>query len=301
MEITFCPTTDPSKIYHRAGWSFVISELQKMFPTSNTKSIRLIDLVEDYYLNPKNPSINKPWIGIIHHTKRMDHKKVHNNLDLEQLFNDKRFKRDLFYCKGLITLSQHLALDILTLRSRTLYFPKIHHLKHPTPLDVPTFNIDKFKLNQNKQLIFIGNQDRRLDRFAALNTSYRKLWLTGHKPSVMGVKINTVRVDNDEFDQLLTENIVLIDLYSSSANNTILECIARNTPIFVNNVGAVEEYLGKDYPLYFKDVEEIELKLNNTNMIMEAHEYLKASDHLKQAICINTFRNKLKHIIKEMS
>ena len=60
----------------------------------------------------------------------------------------------------------------------------------------------------------------------------------------------------EEYDDLLTNNIVFVDLFDASANNTVLECIVRRTPIIINNIGAVSEYLGKDYPLYFENLEE---------------------------------------------
>ena len=41
-------------------------------------------------------------------------------------------------------------------------------------------------------------------------------------------------------------NIVFIELITSVANNTIIECIARNTPIVVNRQEGPEFYLGRD-------------------------------------------------------
>jgi hypothetical protein len=57
---------------------------------------------------------------------------------------------------------------------------------------------------------------------------------------------------NAEFDKLLSENVVFIDLVDASAVNTIIECTVRNTPILVNPLPAVVEYLGPRYPLYWQ-------------------------------------------------
>ena len=92
----------------------------------------------------------------------------------------------------------------------------------------------------------------------------------------------------DEYDKLLENNIVFIDLYNSSANNTILECIIRNTPIIVNKLEAVVEYLGEDYPMYFNDLSEIPELLNK---IQDAHDYLKVMD--KSEFTMNYFYKKL--------
>jgi hypothetical protein len=42
-----------------------------------------------------------------------------------------------------------------------------------------------------------------------------------------------------------------MDLYDATSNNAIVECIIRNTPIIVNKLPGVVDYLGENYPLYF--------------------------------------------------
>ena len=86
------------------------------------------------------------------------------------------------------------------------------------------------------------------------------------------------RIDNQEFDKLMSECIVFLDLYDSSANNAVVESIARNTPILINKIPAVIEYLGVDYPLYFDTYDQAVKKLADDNLIMKAHFYLKHMD-----------------------
>jgi hypothetical protein len=57
-------------------------------------------------------------------------------------------------------------------------------------------------------------------------------------------------LENDDYDKLLTENIVCIVLVDASAINTLVECIVRNTPIIINKLPSVVELLGACYPLY---------------------------------------------------
>ena len=52
------------------------------------------------------------------------------------------------------------------------------------------------------------------------------------------------KLSNEDYDNLLTKNIVFIKLVDASAVNTIIECIVRNTPIIVNRLPATEELLG---------------------------------------------------------
>ncbi len=89
---------------------------------------------------------------------------------------------------------------------------------------------------------------------------------------------NSVRVlptmNNQEYDQLLTNNVVFAKLVDASAVNTVIECIVRNTPILVNKHPAVEELLGIDYPFYYEDLTEAAMKCNDLDLLRASHEYL---------------------------
>lgn len=99
------------------------------------------------------------------------------------------------------------------------------------------------------------------------------------------------QVSNQEYDRLLTENVVLINLVDASAVNTIIECIVRRTPIIINRLPAVEEYLGKDYPLYYTDLNHAADILNDLDLLKCGHEYLQKLDLDK--FHINSFLHSL--------
>lgn len=114
------------------------------------------------------------------------------------------------------------------------------------------------------------------------------------------------KLSNEDYDQLLTENIVFINLVDASAVNTIIECIVRNTPIIVNDHPAVIELLGPNYPLYFKNNYQNYFEMNkqvvdlltNTNNIKKAYQYLTGIDKSRFNVknFTNQFMNYLKHI-----
>jgi polysaccharide pyruvyl transferase WcaK-like protein len=97
--------------------------------------------------------------------------------------------------------------------------------------------------------------------------------------------------DNETYDEILSRYVVFIKLHDASAVNTIIECITRNTPIIVNRLPAVEEYLGSNYPLLYDSIDEVPRMLNNYNLIINANTYLKKMN--KDFLKIETF-------IKEM-
>ncbi len=93
--------------------------------------------------------------------------------------------------------------------------------------------------------------------------------------------INSVKVisfmANDDYDTLLSRNIVFLNLVDCSACNTIIECIVRSTPILVNRHPAILEYIGEDYPLYYDSIKDIPDILTLEN-VKAAHEYLRRKD-----------------------
>ena len=75
--------------------------------------------------------------------------------------------------------------------------------------------------------------------------------------------------------------ILYMELCEVSANNTILDAILMNTPLIVNKLDGVVEYLGEDYPLYFENRNEAFDLLNDINKLEETYIYLKKMDKLR--------------------
>jgi polysaccharide pyruvyl transferase WcaK-like protein len=93
-------------------------------------------------------------------------------------------------------------------------------------------------------------------------------------------------LNNDEYDVLLSKNIVFINLINASAVNTIIECIVRNTPIIVNRLPATVELLGESYPLFYTTIADA-TDLLTVKKIKEGWSYLQKMD--KTEFKIETF------------
>lgn len=100
------------------------------------------------------------------------------------------------------------------------------------------------------------------------------------------------QLDNKSYDELLSQNIVFIDLIEASASNTLIECIVRNTPIIVNPIEPVIERLGPNYPLYFTSYEQIP-DLLCEEKIKQAYEYLLFLD--KKPYKFETWIESIRH------
>lgn len=103
---------------------------------------------------------------------------------------------------------------------------------------------------------------------------------------------------DEDYDKLLTENIIFLDLIDAAAVNTIIECIVRRTPIIVNKIPGTLALLGEAYPLYYENIAEIS-ELLKEERISNAHKYLKKLD-IKR-FRISFFLNQLTNVINDIN
>lgn len=104
-------------------------------------------------------------------------------------------------------------------------------------------------------------------------------------------------LDNESYDELLSQNIVFLNLVDASACNTLIECVTRNTPIIVNPIPPVVEILGKDYPLYYNNYYEVSKILDNPIQIKSAYDYLVNMP--KDLLDINNFITELTTVVNQ--
>lgn len=98
------------------------------------------------------------------------------------------------------------------------------------------------------------------------------------------------KLSNDDYDKLLTECVVFLDLVDASACNTLIECIVRNVPICINRIQPVVEYLREDYPLYYNSIDEVPTILTRKNIIA-AHLFISNMD--KDFLRVENFVNNI--------
>ena len=74
------------------------------------------------------------------------------------------------------------------------------------------------------------------------------------------IEIINERVSDDKLKNLYSKSKAVILIQNHClASNVVLECISMKTPLITNRVGDIEEYLGKDYPLYLDSSKEEKL------------------------------------------
>lgn len=268
---------------NRSGWGYALSCLEEievkngiLFDSFIEKSFGWSHLLSYSY--------KESWVGVFHvpddipgwfNTKQTP----------REIFKNEHFIESLKYCKGFYCLSNYEK-NIL---KKYTDLP-INVVFHPTEKPNIKFSFDKFMKNEDKGIIQLGIFCRKISSIfllpvtkikkGALGIDKRNYFILALEIKEFNLKINKNEVkifdylNNDEYDEILSKNIIFIDLYEASANNAVIECIVRNTPILINPHPAVIEYLGPDYPFYFNSLEEAAQKAENFDLIKKTHEYL---------------------------
>lgn len=299
---------------HRSGWAFAVSSL---LPLQSKDGILLDDFIErshswelkDNITNGKIP-YRKPWVGFIHNPQNAPEWFDKHNSPQAILMRDETLE-SLKTCKALICLSQYHERWLKEYLKD--YDIHIFSVLHPTEIPQNRWSFQKHLNNRDKKVVQIGFWLRKLNSIRFLETHREKVWLPGQEyaKTIMDVEAKIIignwytdpshvrtkeqeitipdHLSNSDYDKLLSENIAFVDLYDSSANNAVIECIARNTPLLINRLPAVVEYLGENYPFYFRDLQEASDKLHDDKTIMSTYKYLCRMN--KSFLRRSTFRN----------
>jgi hypothetical protein len=241
----------------------------------------------------------RPWIGLLHNPQAMP-TWFHYQESPQTIFGKAIWEKSMDSCVGLFTLSEYHGRWV---RQRT--GKPVSVLTFPTEIPDRQFDFDRFTTNRHKKVVQIGWWLRKLNAIYQLPIphsnplGYEKIRLVPRffgnadhyltqlmaqeaahydvatDPAFSSNTREIQHLPDAEYDRLLAENIVFVDLYDTSANNAVVECIARATPILVNPLPAVVEYLGEDYPLYFNGLSEAADKALDTSLVHAAHVYLK--------------------------
>lgn len=279
---------------HRCGWTFAVRQLQVLHRPGG---VTLDSFIERSFAWNRAPApYHRPWVGIIHVPPNVPEwfQSYQSN---EAIFATEAWQRSFPHCRGLFTLSRYHRRHL----EQRLDIP-VNHLYFPTEIPSLRWSWERFRSNHAPKVVQVGWWLRRIHAIFQLSvegTIFRKLFLkVNHfdwdqlirrerdilvqrgefEDGMYASAEQRVFLPDSEYDRLLAENVVFLNLYDSSANNTIIECMARGTPVLVNPLEAVREYLGHDYPLYYRSMAEATAILRDPDRIHAAHLYLLRPD-----------------------
>lgn len=295
---------------HRGGWPNVLQVLRRM---QTPGGMPVDDFVDHTFaaVAECNPQAS-PWVGIFHHPPLIRSPLYCDRLQIvSQVAFHPCWPASARHLAGAVTFSGDLAallrrwLPIFTRRPCPVVT-----LKHPTDRDV-----QKWSMPESIRLLQVG--------FAHRNT--RAIYQIPPRPGYQRCRLapsvpwhhdrdkllrkfpargelqpqevlEILRCSNAEYDRLLSESVVFCEYFGAAASNTIIECIARATPIVVNRLPAIKEYLGADYPLFYDDLSDVPALLNRER-IAAAHEHLRA---IKLDLSFETFADSLRRFVESL-
>ncbi len=279
--------------HHRAGWKYALSCLR---PLESPDGLLLEDFVDRAFgWEPISKPYTEPWIGVFH--KPPGWPDWLGNPDRcntpARLMASELFRASQPTLRLAITLSTYLA-DWLSPR---LSVPVVA-TKHPALPAEQTFCESAYRQNLSPAVVQIGYVQRNLRAIYQLRCPkrFRKIRIRIDSPSAnryeqqvreywqrigprpeYGSVHELSRLPDETYDELLTRNVVFLELFDASANNTTLDCIMRSTPLLVNRLPALEEYLGREYPLFYEHLDQA-TELLRDDRILAAHHYLQSLD-----------------------
>jgi len=279
---------------HRSGWAYALEALELL---CTPQGILLDTFIEaNFGWNLKNAQdegvvpYREPWVGFVHNPPGIP--EWHEYYSAPQvMFATSAWRESVPHCRGLLTLSQTMA---EWLRQKT-GLPVVA-LVHPTETPAVRFDWPRFVRNPEPKVVQVGWWLRRFSSIYELPVSrFQRAILTPVLPqreaefhhaltrdisranrslAAEDPVLRLPHLTHEAFDELLSENIVFLHLYDSVCNNTLVECIVRETPVLVNPLPSVVEYLGPEYPLYFATLAEAGQKAEDRGCVRAAHEYL---------------------------
>ncbi|MCC7340880.1 MAG: hypothetical protein IT170_07325 [Bryobacterales bacterium] len=284
--------------HHRNGWPFVVSAMSELI-RDDGEGILLDCSVERSFARDLEKAraegwlpFRRPWVGFVHCPPEIpEWSEAHKSIRKVRILDE--WNESFKECKGLVTFSRWMAE-----RLREEFPLPVLPLRHPVPKPPKYFQWEAFEGSAARGVVQVGSWLRRFSsiHFLPIDPSRKRLlipvdaaqapryWKTleaerrvsGAPP--FGEWNCTVldRLPNDAYDDLLASHVVFLDLAGAVANNAVLECIARHTPLLVSRLPSVMEYLGPEYPLYFDSLEEAAAKAENLALLEAGHRYLEA-------------------------
>ena len=252
-------------------WGYAMGGLE---PLRAASAPIVLDAYVDHTFGPGKPAAaphTRPWLGFVHHTFDT----TYSQANCTRLFSLPAFLASLPTCKGLIALSKTLQAQLRAALDAA-GFPGVpaYALTHPTPMPAAGqgFTWPNLLANPAPRAVQVGCWMRNARAICDVPLSQpnplklRKAALLPYTPHLTpcdssgggGALVSSTDaaagdvtllpgVTDAGYQALLRNNLVFLNLVDASAVNTVLECIANNTPVIVNRLPALEEALGTRY------------------------------------------------------
>jgi hypothetical protein len=280
--------------HHRSGWAYALDALKPLLKPDGVILDPFIEATFCWDLQENEQSGKLPyrrdWIAFIHNPPGIP---IWHEFESapQSILNLPAWRQSLPFCRGIYVFSETMC---SWLRERTDV--PVAAAVHPTEPPERFFSMEEFLANPVRRIVQIGSWLRRLHSISLLKVgTLRKTLLAPrqmpdphletllrreaeNEPAARNADWSSVEFlayqSPGDYDRLLAQNVVFLDLYDTVVNNTLIECVVRRTPVVCNRLPSLVELLGPDYPLFFSDLEEAAAKADDLALIEQAHQHL---------------------------
>ena len=282
--------------HHRGGWGYVVNDLVSQLCTPDG----VLFVSEVGMIAYKGTPIREPWVGVVHQTPGNNYPHFP---DLRRMVKNQSFKESLKTCWGLYTLCSYCK-EFLQKHFPAGCNVSVCSLPYPcAPFDdKDKFSMQHFDANKERKVLFIGEFMRNFQAFFDLQvpSTLRKVLIkasdvdleqwydTSLKPVKLivndSVEVWDKQVPNADYDELLSQNVVFLNMFDAGGCTTLVECASRGTPILVNRLPAHVEFLGEAYPLFYDSLEEAEMLLADHEQLAKGSNYLLSTESIRKKV-----------------
>lgn len=282
--------SEPS--YHYYGWGSIIDTLSQRVKLDNNGIIlhTFTDCI--FWPNKKRALPKEPWIGFVHSAIKNQPSRPKKSYCIDGLIESDEFQRSLLFCKGLITLSDYTKKYL----ESKLDIP-IHNCFLPKKTESNFFNFSDYF--DSPIISHSGFELRDISKFYLLKTSFKKqifvnqkhnLDLISKELSLNNLKLHNENINivfknlsNKEYIKKLTSSIGFSYYYDCGASHSIIEHIMSHSPLVVNKIPPIVEYLGEDYPMYYENISHnLDRYLLDKTFVQQTSDYLKQQSQRKE-------------------
>jgi hypothetical protein len=251
--------------HHNGGWRWIVELLtERLHDPAGTRCVTAVE-EEMLFHGP----IEEPWVGFVHQIA----------IDTEHPALMAAFRTSVPHCRGLWVLSDYVR---CALRDLGVTVP-IGVVRYATPTPMTDWTYEAMRAGP-RDVHFIGTFLRNYQSFYDLDAGDRRKVLfvpEGYDPQALEIADNGSvevrdRVDSATYESTLARSVVFLNLFDAYANTTVVECLARATPLIVNRLAGVEEYLGVDYPLFYDTLDEAAALLRDEECLVAGSRHLAA-------------------------
>ena len=246
--------------------------------------------------------------------EEMIYSSQYGNKQVFELINNNNLKDKIQF---IYTLSAHHKEYLLNKTPHYKY--NLLSINHPIEITGQEKTFDYELFLQNRQILHIGWQMINFKQFvdfkipseffksilvkSSFENDWNKLYDSLSFDKIHSEYITVLKeLKNCEYEKLFVNSCLFVYFEDCSINNIILECIKFNTPIIINKIPAVVQYLGEDYPLYYSNPED----LNNLkhrayllSKIVETNKYLENMN--KTHVSVEAFNSKLAYDLYKLN